>query len=145
MAKKKKKKVVKRKPLTRKKKLIRKKAATKKKALKRRPARKKISRRKPARKPRKLSAKAKAAKRLKEGVIGEVTHYFPKVRAAVVKLEASITTGDSIRIKGHTTDFKQKVVSMQINHVPLTVASKGDEIGLLVDSRVRRKDLVYKS
>lgn len=80
----------------------------------------------------------------KEEVVGVVTHYFPKVRAAVVKLKGPLSIGDTIHIKGHTTDFTQQVSSIQINHVPINTAKKGQEIGLLVDSRVREKDIVYK-
>ena len=132
-------------------------ALKKKKVAKRRVAKKRITRRKPARKPaRKIARKpakkalkkkpaAKKAKRLGKDVIGIVTHYFPKVRAAVVKLKAPLNTGDTVKIKGHTTDFKQAVTSMQIDRVPLSAAKKGQEIGLLVDSRVRRHDVVSKA
>jgi putative protease len=88
--------------------------------------------------------KAVSAKKIKENIIGEVTHYFPKVRAAVIKLKAPLVTGDVVKIKGHTTDFQQNVTSMQIDHVPINQAKKGQEIGLLVDSRVRQHDIVYK-
>lgn len=86
----------------------------------------------------KIASQKPAAK-----VIGIVTHYFPKVRAAVVKLKTPLEIGKAIKIKGHTTDFTQSVTSMQIDHTPITKAKKGDEIGLLVDSRVRKKDVVY--
>ncbi|MBM3245330.1 MAG: translation elongation factor-like protein [Candidatus Omnitrophica bacterium] len=81
---------------------------------------------------------------MKENVIGLITHYFPKVRAAVIKLKAPLSVGDSIKIKGHTTDFTQVISSMQIDRVPITNAKKGDEIGLLVNSRVRQHDKVCK-
>ena len=81
---------------------------------------------------------------LKQDVLGEITHFFPKVRAAVVVLKSGLALGDKVRIKGHTTDFSQVVTSIQIDHVPVNSAKKGDEIGLLVDSRVRDKDIVYK-
>lgn len=84
-------------------------------------------------------------KKIKVEVVGKVIHYFPKVKAAVIKIKKnSVTIGDSVQIKGHTTDFKQKVVSMQINHKPIAKATKGNEIGLRVKKRVRINDLVYK-
>ncbi|MEI6632102.1 MAG: translation elongation factor-like protein, partial [bacterium] len=61
-----------------------------------------------------------------------------------IKLKVALNTGDMIRVKGHTTDFKQAADSLQIDRVPVTNAKKGDEIGLLVDSRVRQHDKVYK-
>jgi hypothetical protein len=81
----------------------------------------------------------------KEPIVGSVTHYFPKVRAAVVKVAAPLSVGEVVKIKGHTTDFTQTVHSMQIDHVAITLAKKGDEIGLLVNSRVRRKDKLYRA
>ena len=45
--------------------------------------------------------------------IGEVTHFFPHVKAAVVKIKkGTLKTGDTIYIKGHTTDFEQKIKSL---------------------------------
>ncbi len=77
--------------------------------------------------------------------IGEVTHYFPKVKAAAVKImKSSLRIGDAIRIKGHTTDFTEKVTSLQLDRAPIEVGTKGDEIGLMVKSRARRGDDVYK-
>jgi len=77
--------------------------------------------------------------------IGEVTHYFPHVKAAAVLiLKDSLKVGDNIYIKGHTTDFKEKVRSMQLDHATIEEGGKGQEIGLLVKSRVRIGDSVYK-
>jgi len=92
-----------------------------------------------------LIKKVTAAKKVKENIIGTVIHYFPKVSAAVVKLNAPLSIGDSLKIKGHTTDIIQTVTSMQINHVPINSGKKGQEIGLLVNSRVRKHDTVYKA
>lgn len=109
---------------------------------KKRPLVKKKVVRKPVKKTRKIKA---AAKPKKEEVVGIITHYFPHVKAAVLKLKLPLKAGETIKIKGHTTDFKQQVSSMQIEHTPITIAKKGDEIGLLVESRVRRKDKVFKA
>lgn len=77
--------------------------------------------------------------------VGIVTHYFPHVDAAVVKLtKGSLSLGDTVIVKGHTTDFKEKVDSIQLDHVPLQNASIGQEIGLKVKSKVRDHDVVYK-
>ncbi|PIQ89844.1 MAG: hypothetical protein COV72_01100 [Candidatus Omnitrophica bacterium CG11_big_fil_rev_8_21_14_0_20_42_13] len=74
-----------------------------------------------------------------------MTHYFPKVKAAVIKIsDGSLSLKDTIRLKGHTTDFKQNIVSMQIDRRPIEKAQKPDEIGLRVNQRVRINDQVYK-
>lgn len=93
----------------------------------------------------KITKKAAAPKKTKENIIGTVTHYFPHVRAAVIKLKAPLAVGDTIKIKGHTTDFTQALTSMQIDRVAVNSAKKGQEIGVLVNSRVRQHDTVYKA
>ncbi len=115
-----------------------------KKAKKRKVAKKKVAKKKPVKQLRRKVKKIAVAKKAKEKIIGTVTHYFPNVRAAVIKLKAPLLTGDTIKIKGHTTDFTQPVSSMQIDRVPIKSAKKGQEIGLLVNSRVRQHDVVYK-
>ena len=77
--------------------------------------------------------------------IGEITHFFPHVKVAVIKLKKSgICLGETIYVKGHTTEFEQKITSMQVNHKPVEKAEKGHEIGLKVKSKVRHGDKVYK-
>jgi putative protease len=122
--------------------MVLKKKKASKKRIKRRVIKRKVLRRKPSKK--KAVKKKPVLKKSKENIIGKVTHYFPHVRAAVVKLKASLAVGETVKIKGHTTDFVQNVTSLQIDRVPITKAKKGDEIGLLVDSRVRQHDAVYK-
>jgi len=127
-----------------------KKAAKKavKKALKKRPIKKKAAKRKPTLKKKPALKKKPIAKKTpkkQEGnLIGLVTHYFPHVQAAVIKLKSPLTMGDTLKIKGHTTDLTQIITSMQIDRVDISSAKKGDEIGLQVSSRVRQGDKVYK-
>jgi translation elongation factor EF-Tu-like GTPase len=76
--------------------------------------------------------------------IGEITHYFGHCKAGVIKLKAPLASGDTIYIKGHTTDFKQKVNSLQMDNKPIDSAVKGQEAGFLAKKRVRSGDKVYK-
>ena len=95
----------------------------------------------------KKSVKVKKGKTAVESMVkvGEVTHYFPHVKAAaLLVLKDCIKVGDEIYLKGHTTDFKEKIKSIQIDCAPIQVGKKGQEIGLLVKKRVRIGDSVYK-
>ena len=123
----------------------RKKSTPKKRIAKRKIVKKKILKKKAIRRtqPKKKAAK-KPKKKSNKKVVGAITHYFPHVRAAVVKVKIPLKVGDSIKIKGHTTDFTQNVESMQIDRTAIESAKKGQEIGLLVNSRVRRHDIIYK-
>jgi translation elongation factor EF-1alpha len=80
-----------------------------------------------------------------EEEIGIITHYFSKINVGVLELsKTKLQIGDTIHFKGHTTDFYQKVESMQIEHKPVDVAEPGEPIGLKVESPVRENDLVFK-
>ena len=76
--------------------------------------------------------------------IGKVTHFFEKASVAVVELSGSLKVGDSINIKGNTTDFEQKVESMQIEHKNIKEAKAKQSIGLKVKERVSQNDKVFK-
>lgn len=76
--------------------------------------------------------------------IGKISHFFEKISVAVVELEKPLSKGDSISIEGTTTNFQQKVDSMQIDMKPVLKADKGKSIGLKVTDKVRVGDSVYK-
>ena len=76
--------------------------------------------------------------------VGHITHFFSKISVAVIELKAPLAVGDTILIKGPTTDFEQIVESMQIEHKNVQRADAGQSIGLKVAQRVREKDTVYK-
>jgi hypothetical protein len=107
-------------------------------------------------KPRPVSppAKAKAVRSaqsmaaqpaLPEERIGLVTHYYGHLSVATMRLETgTLRVGDVIHIRGHTTDFKQKVESLEINHAPTTEVGPNDDFGLKVVEHAREHDVVYK-
>jgi translation elongation factor EF-1alpha len=76
--------------------------------------------------------------------IGRITHFFLKISVAVIELTTPLAVGDTITIKGPTTDFEQVVESMQIEHENVQRAEAGQSIGLKVVQRVRETDIVYK-
>lgn len=84
------------------------------------------------------------AEEKKEELIGEVTHFFSKIGVGIIKLKKPLKSEDVIHIKGATSDFEQKVDSMQIDHKNVDKAKKGDEVGLKVEDKVREGDQVYK-
>ncbi len=84
-------------------------------------------------------------KSVKEELLGEVVHYFPKIKVCVIKLKKSISVGDRLRIKGRDLNFIQKVSSMQIDHDNVKQAFKGQEIGLQVSKEVCLGCQVYRT
>lgn len=78
-----------------------------------------------------------------EKKIGEVTHFFAKPSAAVLKLSKGLKVGDKIHILGHTTDFVQEVKSIQIELKDVEAAKPKDDAAILVKDRVRQGDEVF--
>ena len=82
---------------------------------------------------------------MKEQEIGYVSKYFGQISVAAIEITAGkISVGDTIHIKGHTTDLNDEIKSMQIEHDDVENAKKGDSIGIKVTDKVRRKDKVFK-
>ena len=79
-----------------------------------------------------------------EKQIGKITHYYSGIGVAIIELEDKLNVGDTIHIKGASTDFEQPIDSMQIEHKNIDKAKKGDAIGVKVSEKVREGDLVYK-
>ena len=80
-----------------------------------------------------------------EEKIGVVTHYFGKIGVAAIKLtDGPLKVGDTICIKGHTSDFAQPVESMQLEHESVQSAGIGQEIGMRVKEHARQHDEVFK-
>lgn len=76
--------------------------------------------------------------------VGVVKEYFRKPGvAAVLILRGRVKIGDSVRFHGHTTDFVQRIASMQMNHTDITEAGEGDFVGILAADRVRENDLMF--
>ena len=77
--------------------------------------------------------------------IGKVIHYFSKAGVAAIQITQDVLrVGDTINVKGHTSDFTQKIDSMQVDNQPVSEAAAGQSIGLRVKDHAREHDLVYK-
>ncbi len=81
---------------------------------------------------------------MSETKIGTVTHYFTHLHVAAVEIaDGELHIGDTIHIKGHTSDFIQKVASMELEHESVDVAKPGDDIAIAMDKYTREHDSVY--
>jgi putative protease len=77
-------------------------------------------------------------------LVGEVNHFYNRIGVAVIDLSDSLQLGDQVHFLGRSTDFRQEVQSMQIEHESISEAGKGQEIAMKVERRVRNHDKVYK-
>ena len=76
--------------------------------------------------------------------LGRGEDYFAKVGVVALRLEKPLSVGDTVRVKGHTTDFSQPVKSMQIEHESVERARRGASVGIKVEKRCRRGDRLFK-
>src|SRR5688572_8465216 len=115
-----------------------KKAKKKKKASPKRPTKKskKAAPKKKKKSPKKRAAPKKTKKKksfqpkplpppqLEGTLIGRVEDFFAQVNVIALTLKAPVQVGNTIHIKGHTTDLTEPVTSIQIDHAPVQSAKK---------------------
>lgn len=76
--------------------------------------------------------------------IGRVKHFYSHICVAVLQLNENLKLGDKIHILGHTTDFEQRVNSIEIEHHPVVWVNPGDHVAIKVIEPVREHDVVYR-
>jgi hypothetical protein len=79
-----------------------------------------------------------------EVLAGQVVNYYRTIGVASIRVNDVLEVGDSIHIKGHTTDFEQTVGSLQIGHRMVNRVSAGEIAGLKVKDFVRKHDCIYR-
>ena len=80
-----------------------------------------------------------------EEAVGTVTHYYSHLGVAIIQINKDrLKTGDTIHIKGHTTDFNQKIESIEYEHRRVEDACAGQSIGVKVIDHTREHDIVYR-
>jgi translation initiation factor IF-2 len=81
---------------------------------------------------------------MSEVEIGVVRHFFDKISVALIDLsQGGLAVGDTIHIKGHSTDVTSTVESIRIEQASLTKAEKGQAVGVKVGGKVREHDKVF--
>lgn len=79
----------------------------------------------------------------KEKPIGKVTHFYGKIKVAIIKFNKPVKVGTDVVIRGATTEFKQTIASMQWDHEPIKIAKKGKEVGIKIKKKVHEGDGVF--
>jgi putative protease len=132
------------------------KKASKKKPVKKKSPKKKVSKRPAAKAKKKTKPKKKASlPKAKQGqalpppevegtLLGRVEDFFAHINVIALTLKSSLSVGNTIRIKGHTTDATETVTSIQIEHESLQTAKKGDSVGIKISGVARKRDWVFR-
>lgn len=81
---------------------------------------------------------------MQEKEIGKITHYYGHLSVGIIELSDALRLGETIHIKGHSSDFTQSIDSMQIEHANVPEAKSGDVIGVKVIQKAHPQDKVFK-
>jgi translation initiation factor IF-2 len=77
--------------------------------------------------------------------VGTVNKYFDKIGVGMIQVtQGELSVGDTIHIKGNSTDLTATIGSMQVQRQPVQTAKPGEEAGIKLYSKVRQNDKVYK-
>jgi translation initiation factor IF-2 len=77
--------------------------------------------------------------------VGLVNKYFDKIGVGMIQVtQGELSVGDTIHVKGASTDLSATINSMQVNRQPVQTAKSGEEAGIKLDGKVRPKDKVLK-
>lgn len=79
-----------------------------------------------------------------EVLAGKVLNYYRAIGVASIEVSGYLAVGTMIHVKGHTTDFEQRVESMEADHRQISEASTGQLVGIKVKDYVRKHDLVFR-
>ncbi|MBL7225538.1 MAG: hypothetical protein ISS59_05340 [Desulfobacteraceae bacterium] len=80
-----------------------------------------------------------------EEQVAVIVKFFAKPSVAALEVtNGTIKKGDLLKYKGHTTDFTEEIVSMEIDNQSVDEVKAGDLVGVKVKERVREGDKVYK-
>lgn len=76
--------------------------------------------------------------------IGKVTHYYDKIGVAVIEvMNQALKVGDTVKISGHDTEYKQIITSLQVEHKKVNEVSPDESCGMQVDKPVKPGDVLY--
>lgn len=82
---------------------------------------------------------------MSEEEVGRIVKFFTKPSVAAIEVTGgTIKPGDTLKFKGHTTDFTDQVGRIEIDNQAVEEAKAGDLVGIKVAERVRENDTVYK-
>lgn len=77
--------------------------------------------------------------------VGTVTHYYDKIKVAILELSGELNVGDKIKfVRGGEDLFEQNVDSMQVEHQKIENAKNGDVVGLKTIQDIKDGAEVFK-
>jgi putative protease len=81
---------------------------------------------------------------MEEKEIGKIAHYYGNISVGIIELSDTLKLGETIHVKGHSSDFTQSIDSMQIEHANVSEAKTGDSVGIKIAQKVHPGDKVFR-
>ena len=79
-----------------------------------------------------------------EKKVSKITHNYNHLHVATVNItDGELHIGDMIHVEGHTSNFMQKLCSMELGHESTEVAKPGDKVRIAIGEKARENDSVY--
>jgi len=77
--------------------------------------------------------------------VGNVTHYYDKIKVAVVELSGDLAVGEKVKfVRGGEDLFEQNLDQMQMEHKKITLGKKGEIVAIKTDKEVKAGAEVFK-
>ena len=74
---------------------------------------------------------------------GVAMDYLNQREVVLAMLERPLACGDLIHIRGYTTDFYQRILSLQVDHQNVPEAAPGQAVGIRIHNKTRKHDIIY--
>lgn len=80
----------------------------------------------------------------KKHFVGKVKKYLPKIKVAIINLVSDLKKGDEVSIIGKKTGVvNTKIDSIEMNKKIIDSGNKGDEVGIKINSEIKKDDDAY--
>ncbi len=76
--------------------------------------------------------------------MGTVEDYLTHLSVMLCTVQVPLAVGDTLHIRGFTTDLIERVASIEIEHSSVPQALSGQDIGIKLAGKVRKHDFIYK-
>jgi hypothetical protein len=79
-----------------------------------------------------------------ESLVGKVEDFLTHLSVMLCTVQVPLAVGDTLHIRGFTTDLTEKITSIQFEHQSVPQALIGQDVGIQLVGKVRKHDFIYK-
>jgi hypothetical protein len=79
-----------------------------------------------------------------EILVGTVEDFLTHLSVMLCTIKVPLAVGDTLHIRGFTTDLTEKITSIQVEHQAVPQAGAGQDVGIQLVGKVRKHDFIYR-